>query len=346
MTLTNVGHRGHQPSGRRTRAATTSSLTFRRATTRLVSRRPGFRQSRAAVFALRVNDTQSHDFALKVGDISQTIEVTAQAALLQQSTSELGTVINEESVRDLPLNGRNFSQLLTLTPGATPVSTAQGTQWRHGLQRAGRAAGLDLHPALDQRSVEPFQHVHAGRHHQPLVLRRQLGRTAHRRRGAGVQGAVAQRQGRVRRRPGRRHEHRLQVRHQPVPRRRLGVPAQRRVRRPQSLHRRHGAGLPRSARTSSAPRSADRSTSRNCTTARTRRSSTSATRAGDTRRSQQQTYWVPTAEELSGDFSNSRLAQTIYDPATTGRGSEHSTGLQADTVFPGQQDPAKPASTR
>jgi hypothetical protein len=40
-------------------------------------------------------------------------------------TSELGSVINERSVQDLPLNGRNFTQLLTLTPGVTPLSTSQ-----------------------------------------------------------------------------------------------------------------------------------------------------------------------------------------------------------------------------
>ena len=87
----------------------------------------GFSTAHESAFALRVNDTQTHDITLAVGNVTETVEVTAEAALLQQSTSELGTVINEESVRDLPLNGRNFSQLLTLTPGATPVSTAQGS---------------------------------------------------------------------------------------------------------------------------------------------------------------------------------------------------------------------------
>jgi outer membrane receptor protein involved in Fe transport len=86
----------------------------------------GFSTAETPVFPVRVNDTQTHDVTLTVGAVAETVEVRAEAALLQQSTSELGTVIGEEAVRDLPLNGRNFSQLLTLTPGATPISTAQG----------------------------------------------------------------------------------------------------------------------------------------------------------------------------------------------------------------------------
>ncbi len=86
----------------------------------------GFSRAVEPEFELNVNQTRTHDFALAVGAVTETIEVVAESALLQQSTSELGTAITEEAVKDLPLNGRNFSQLLTLTPGATPVSTAQG----------------------------------------------------------------------------------------------------------------------------------------------------------------------------------------------------------------------------
>src|SRR5256885_14001367 len=49
----------------------------------------------------------------------------SEAAMLEASRSDLGTGIPDRAVSDLPLNGRNFTQLLTLTPGVTPVSTAQ-----------------------------------------------------------------------------------------------------------------------------------------------------------------------------------------------------------------------------
>src|SRR5437667_9358769 len=51
--------------------------------------------------------------------------VNAEAVMLESSTSDLGTVIEAKAVNDLPLNGRNFTQLLTLTPGVTPISTSQ-----------------------------------------------------------------------------------------------------------------------------------------------------------------------------------------------------------------------------
>jgi hypothetical protein len=88
---------------------------------------PGFATAKEARFGLQVNDTQTHDIKLAIGDVTQTVYVRADVPLLQQSSSELGTVIDEEAVRSLPLNGRNFSQLLSVTPGATPISTAQGS---------------------------------------------------------------------------------------------------------------------------------------------------------------------------------------------------------------------------
>jgi len=88
---------------------------------------PGFKTAIQSQFSVGVNETVTLNMSLTVGDVGQTVQVTAEAALLQQSTSELGTVITEEAVKELPLNGRNFTQLLTLTPGATPVNTAQGS---------------------------------------------------------------------------------------------------------------------------------------------------------------------------------------------------------------------------
>ncbi|PYV81268.1 MAG: hypothetical protein DMG05_30260, partial [Acidobacteria bacterium] len=85
----------------------------------------GFKTARVPAFELHVNQTMTQDITLAPGEISEVIDVVAQAPLLQASTSELGTVIQEEAIKSLPLNGRNFTQLLLLTPGVSPVNSAQ-----------------------------------------------------------------------------------------------------------------------------------------------------------------------------------------------------------------------------
>lgn len=85
----------------------------------------GFTTATQREFELSVNQTTAFDFALKVGSAVETITVEAAAASIQTSTSELGTVINTRTVDNLPLNGRNFTQLLSLTPGVSTVNTSQ-----------------------------------------------------------------------------------------------------------------------------------------------------------------------------------------------------------------------------
>jgi hypothetical protein len=85
----------------------------------------GFQSAQQNEVVLSVNQTANYDFTLPVGSAGQTINVTAAAPTIESSTAELGTVISTASVNDLPLNGRNFTELLQLTPGASPINTAQ-----------------------------------------------------------------------------------------------------------------------------------------------------------------------------------------------------------------------------
>ena len=87
----------------------------------------GFKTAAVPEFPIEVNQTVTRAVMLEIGVVTETVEVVAGAEMVQQSSAELGEVISEAAVRDLPLNGRNFTQLMTLTPGATPVSTAQGS---------------------------------------------------------------------------------------------------------------------------------------------------------------------------------------------------------------------------
>jgi outer membrane receptor protein involved in Fe transport len=88
----------------------------------------GFNTAELATFTVGVNETVARNVALSVGNATETVEVTAQSELLQTGSAELGNIVEEKVIRDVPLQGRNFTQLLLLSPGVNPVSTAQGPQ--------------------------------------------------------------------------------------------------------------------------------------------------------------------------------------------------------------------------
>jgi len=73
---------------------------------------------------LSVGGTLVVDFSLPVGQVSTTISVEAQVSRVQTETSEVSTLVSPQQMRDLPLNGRNFEQLITLTPGVTTIAPA------------------------------------------------------------------------------------------------------------------------------------------------------------------------------------------------------------------------------
>jgi hypothetical protein len=80
----------------------------------------GFRRWRREGVILQVNQRARVDVALEVGGIEETTTVVAEAPLLRTDSSEVGTVIEERAIKELPLNGRNFATLVYLTPGITP----------------------------------------------------------------------------------------------------------------------------------------------------------------------------------------------------------------------------------
>ena len=85
----------------------------------------GFQTVLQPSFQLEVNQTSTINFTMPVGSASEEVVVSSQSIDLQTSTAELGTVISAKEVNELPLNGRNFTELLLLTPGASPVNPLQ-----------------------------------------------------------------------------------------------------------------------------------------------------------------------------------------------------------------------------
>jgi hypothetical protein len=84
----------------------------------------GFKTFVAPDFSVSSGDRARVDARLEVGDVTQTVEVSgAVAPALQTDTSSLATLVTSQAVEDVPLNGRNITMLLRLSPGAEEGAT-------------------------------------------------------------------------------------------------------------------------------------------------------------------------------------------------------------------------------
>src|SRR5450631_814976 len=79
----------------------------------------GFQTTEQKDIRLQVDEQREVDFALNPASVSQTVEVSAEEVAVETTNPSLGQVITSEQVAELPLNGRDFVQLATLTPGTT-----------------------------------------------------------------------------------------------------------------------------------------------------------------------------------------------------------------------------------
>ncbi len=87
----------------------------------------GFQRTVTSGIVLTVNQKVRADAVLKPGEVTQTVAITAQAVALDTDTTELANLVSQRQVEDLPLNGRNFMQLLLVGAGAVTVGGEQGT---------------------------------------------------------------------------------------------------------------------------------------------------------------------------------------------------------------------------
>ena len=79
---------------------------------------PGFQTTEATNTQVQVAVITTVNITMQVGTVTQTVEVTAAAPLLQTAAATVGTVVNNTSVVTLPLDGRNFTELISLIPGS------------------------------------------------------------------------------------------------------------------------------------------------------------------------------------------------------------------------------------
>jgi hypothetical protein len=75
---------------------------------------------------LQVAQVARFDIVLQVGDVTEVVEVTGGAPLIDTDNAAVGTVIENRRILELPLNGRNYLQLASLTPGVTTSASPSG----------------------------------------------------------------------------------------------------------------------------------------------------------------------------------------------------------------------------
>jgi hypothetical protein len=83
----------------------------------------GFRKATQPGIKLLVNQKYRADFQLVVGEITQSVEVSANAAQVESTSTQLGDVIEDRKMTNLPLNGRSYIDLLGLQAGVVPITS-------------------------------------------------------------------------------------------------------------------------------------------------------------------------------------------------------------------------------
>jgi len=118
-----------------------------------------------------VGRISSLPLTLTVAAQAQTVEVQALAATLETSQSALNAVVNTRAVQEMPLNGRDFRQLLTLTPGFNQSFSMNGNRsnqnnWQiDGVHN--NASGTTPRPSIKAASRDCGR-VAADRRHRPV----------------------------------------------------------------------------------------------------------------------------------------------------------------------------------
>lgn len=102
----------------------------------------GFRTETRTGVTLTVGAQQALDFTMNVGQVSEQVEVTTQAPTIDLVSSAVSSVVNTTTIRELPLNGRSWTDLTALQPGVAPVVTQPS--FGAGADRGNRGYGEQL----------------------------------------------------------------------------------------------------------------------------------------------------------------------------------------------------------
>jgi Carboxypeptidase regulatory-like domain/TonB-dependent Receptor Plug Domain len=98
----------------------------------------GFQTELVSNLEVTLNRTLVYDLVLQVGSVNQTVEVSSALPLLEPTISSTGSTITTQQIEDMPINGRNYLDLLQLVPGVA-------------LNRQSDPAGDNATPILGER---------------------------------------------------------------------------------------------------------------------------------------------------------------------------------------------------
>jgi hypothetical protein len=103
----------------------------------------GFKKTISTGVELHVNENKTVNLDLQVGQVTETVTVTSEAAPVELRSGEVSSLISEKQVTELPLNGRNYAQLALMVPGVSPVTQA-GAGGAFATRGTGLNSGVDM----------------------------------------------------------------------------------------------------------------------------------------------------------------------------------------------------------
>ncbi len=103
----------------------------------------GFKKTVTTGVELHVNENKTVNLDLQVGQVTETVTVTSEAAPVELRSGEVSSLISEKQVTELPLNGRNYAQLALMVPGVSPV-TQSGAGGAFVTKGTGLDSGVDM----------------------------------------------------------------------------------------------------------------------------------------------------------------------------------------------------------
>jgi hypothetical protein len=103
----------------------------------------GFKKTVLTNVDLHVNENKTLNIDLQVGQVTETVTITSEAAPVEVRSGEVSSLISEKQVTELPLNGRNYAQLALMVPGVSPVTQA-GAGGAFATRGTGLDSGVDM----------------------------------------------------------------------------------------------------------------------------------------------------------------------------------------------------------